>query len=121
MLHGQTTNQNSPSPSSTRHEPPASTRTTTSAELWRTFTAHARGFRGANLTVFENVEAKAAVRDRNQDQLWVQSNEMNSAVFDLKQLSVLPADFYEALANQYPSAIGQFQCAREPLMGHYCF
>ena len=31
---------------------------------------------------------------------------MNSAVFDLKQLSVLPTDFYEALANQYPSAIG---------------
>jgi hypothetical protein len=31
---------------------------------------------------------------------------MNSTVFDLKQLSVLPADFYEALANQYPSAIG---------------
>ncbi|KAG0773976.1 hypothetical protein G6F22_014435 [Rhizopus arrhizus] len=28
------------------------------------------------------------------------------AVFDLKQLSVLPTDFYEALANQYPSAIG---------------
>ncbi|KAG1395976.1 hypothetical protein G6F58_011830 [Rhizopus delemar] len=106
MLHGQTANQNSPSPSSTRHEPPASTRTTTSAELWRTFTAHARGFRGANFTVFENVKAKAAVRDRNQGQLWVQSNEMNSAVFDLKQLSVLPTDFYEALANQYPSAIG---------------
>ncbi|KAG1167936.1 hypothetical protein G6F36_012388 [Rhizopus arrhizus] len=106
MLHGQTTNQNSPSPSSTRHEPPTSTRTTTSAELWRTFTAHARGFRGANFTVFENVKAKAAVRDRNQGQLWVQSNEMNSAVFDLKQLSVLPTDFYEALANQYPSAIG---------------
>ncbi|KAG0736494.1 hypothetical protein G6F57_006556 [Rhizopus arrhizus] len=99
MLHGQTANQNSPSPSSTRHEPPASTRTTTSAELWKTFTAHARGFRGDNLTVFENVEAKAAVRDRNQDQLWVQSNEMNSAVFDLKQLSVLPADFSEALAK----------------------
>src|SRR6478735_5085822 len=105
MLHGQTTNQNSPSPSSTRHEPPTSTRTTTSAELWRTFTAHARGFRGANFTVFENVKAKAAVRDRNQGQLWVQSNEMNSAVFDLKQLSVLPADFHETLANQYPSAI----------------
>ncbi|KAG1058682.1 hypothetical protein G6F42_028578 [Rhizopus arrhizus] len=29
---------------------------------------------------------------------------MNSAVFDLKQLSVLPADFHETLANQYPSA-----------------
>ncbi|PHZ10868.1 uncharacterized protein RHIMIDRAFT_258072, partial [Rhizopus microsporus ATCC 52813] len=90
---------------STKHESSASTRPTTSAELWRTFTAHAGGFRGANLTVFENTEAKAAVRVRNQNQLWVQSNEMNSAVFDLKQLSVLPADFYEALPNQYSSAV----------------
>ncbi|CAO3668471.1 unnamed protein product [Rhizopus microsporus] len=97
MLHRQTTNQNSLSSSSTRHEPPPSTRPT-SAELWRAFIAHARGFRGANLTVFENAEAKAAVRDRHQDQLWCS--------LDLKQLSVLPADFYEALTNQYPFAIG---------------
>ncbi|ORE04479.1 hypothetical protein BCV72DRAFT_257278 [Rhizopus microsporus var. microsporus] len=102
MLHGQTINHNSPSPPSTRHE---------------TLTAYARDFREANLTVFENAEAKAAVRDRNQDQLWVQSNEMNSAAFDLKQLSVLPADFYEALVNQYPSAIEAVPVRQEAING----
>ncbi|KAG0923359.1 hypothetical protein G6F57_018435 [Rhizopus arrhizus] len=62
--------------------------------------------RGTNVTVFEDVDAKAATRTRRHEPIWIQSTEINSAVFDLQDLPVTPARFYAALAEQYPSAIG---------------
>jgi hypothetical protein len=77
-----------------------------SADIWKTFIVFTRDLRGIKLTVFEDVKTKMVVKDRRQRQIWIQSAEINNAVFDLMESSVAPAKFYEALSLQYPAAIG---------------
>ncbi|KAG1145285.1 hypothetical protein G6F37_012171 [Rhizopus arrhizus] len=113
MLHGSLTNHNPTSPSqegptsqshgSNVHGPNA---LRSSSDLWKTFSAHARGFRGSKVTIFEDSNAKNAAHERRRAQLWIQSSELNSAVFDLAQMPITPASFFTALAAQYPDAIG---------------
>ncbi|KAG1135020.1 hypothetical protein G6F37_013503 [Rhizopus arrhizus] len=112
-LHGGSTNHNSPphslgeatQQSHGRHVH-ETTNARSSAELWKTFTGYSRAVRGQNVTVFEDPAAKAAAKQKRQAEIWVQSTEINSAVFDVKQLPIVPATFYRALADQYPAAIG---------------
>ncbi|KAG1391548.1 hypothetical protein G6F60_012511 [Rhizopus arrhizus] len=89
-LHGGLTNHNPLLPTTQNTSPTsqgriaiAPTTRTESANLWKTFTAFLRSMRGTNVTVLEDVDAKAATH-----------------------LPVTPALFYAALAEQYPSAIG---------------
>ncbi|KAG0821219.1 hypothetical protein G6F19_012039 [Rhizopus arrhizus] len=113
MLHGSLTNHNPTSPSqegptsqshgSNVHGPNA---LRSSSDLWKTFSAHARGFRGSKVTIFEDSNAKNAAHECRRAQLWIQSSELNSAVFDLAQMPITPASFFTALAAQYTDAIG---------------
>ena len=89
-LHGGLTNHNPLLPTTENTSPTsqgriaiAPTTRTESANLWKTFTAFLRSMRGTNVTVLEDVDAKAATRARQHEQIWIQSTEINSDVFDL--------------------------------------